>query len=157
MIIECVTTSYLIFFFIFYSMMEMALKSLGSKPKWASTWENLSSGVWEQQRCRPACASPQAAQRLCYSFFWKAKGTVQSLYNTIFGFIGLHHLISELCYKGTILQRKYRKMTILWSFFYNSFLIFHDLKFGNHNMTVFYPNPCFFKVYYKGTALYLVN
>ena len=89
--------------------------------------------------------------------FWKAKGTVQSLYNTIFGSIGLHHVISELCYKGTILQRKYRKMTILWSFFYNSFLIFHDLKFGNHNMTVFYPNPCFFKVYYKGTALYLVN
>ena len=28
---------------------------------------------------------------------------------------------NELCYKGTILQRDYRKRTILWSFSYNSF------------------------------------
>ena len=26
-------------------------------------------GVWEQQRCRPACASAQTDQRLCYSLF----------------------------------------------------------------------------------------
>ena len=49
-------------------------------------------------------------------------GTVHSLYNAIFDSIGLHHVISELCYKGTILQRKYRKMTFLWTFFYNSMI-----------------------------------
>ena len=34
---------------------------------WASTRENLSSGVCEQQSRRPACASAQSDQRLCYS------------------------------------------------------------------------------------------
>ena len=33
----------------------------------ASMRENLSSGVCEQRRRRPACASTQSAQRLCYS------------------------------------------------------------------------------------------
>ena len=33
---------------------------------WASSRENLSSGVCEQQRRRPACASAQSDQRLCY-------------------------------------------------------------------------------------------
>ena len=31
-------------------------------------------------------------------------------------------VISELCYKGILLQRNYRKMTISWSFSYNSFV-----------------------------------
>ena len=39
---------------------------------WASTRENLSSGFCEQHRRRPACASTQSDQRLCYSLFWKA-------------------------------------------------------------------------------------
>ena len=35
---------------------------------WALTRENLSSGlVYEKQRRRPACASAQTDQRLCYS------------------------------------------------------------------------------------------
>ena len=38
---------------------------------WASMRENLSSGVCEQQRRRPACASAQSDQRLCYSLFEK--------------------------------------------------------------------------------------
>ena len=38
---------------------------------WASTRENLSSGVCEQHRRRPACAAAQSDQRLCYSFFAK--------------------------------------------------------------------------------------
>ena len=33
--------------------------------------EPLSSGVWEQQRRRPACASTQSNQRLCYSLIRK--------------------------------------------------------------------------------------
>ena len=35
---------------------------------WASTRENLSSEVWEQQRHRPACASAQSDQCLCFRF-----------------------------------------------------------------------------------------
>ena len=38
---------------------------------WASTRENLSSVVCEQHRRRPACASAQSDQRLCYSLFRK--------------------------------------------------------------------------------------
>ena len=36
---------------------------------WASTRENLSSGVCKQYRRRPACASAQSDQRLCCSVF----------------------------------------------------------------------------------------
>ena len=36
---------------------------------WAATQENLSSVVFEQKRCRPACSSAQSDQRLCYSLF----------------------------------------------------------------------------------------
>ena len=34
------------------------------------------------------------------------------------------HVISELCYKGItlLLQRNYKKITIPWPFFYNSFV-----------------------------------
>ena len=38
---------------------------LTSQPIWASTRENLSSGVCEQPKCRPACASVQSDQHLC--------------------------------------------------------------------------------------------
>ena len=38
---------------------------------WASTRENLSLGVCQQQRRRPACQSMQSDQRLCYSLIAK--------------------------------------------------------------------------------------
>ena len=38
---------------------------------WALTWETLSSRVCKQHRRRPACASAQSDQRLCYSLFGK--------------------------------------------------------------------------------------
>ena len=38
---------------------------------WAQTQEKLSSGVCEQQKCSPACASAQTGQRLSYSLFGK--------------------------------------------------------------------------------------
>ena len=50
--------------------------------------------------------------------------TVQFLYNAI----GMDNVVNELYYKGTISQRNYRKMTISWSFSYNSFVKFHDKK-----------------------------
>ena len=37
---------------------------------WASTRETLSSGICEQHRRRPACASAQSDQRLFFAF-WK--------------------------------------------------------------------------------------
>ena len=39
--------------------------------KCATMRENLSSGVCKQHRRRPACASAQSDQRLCYSRFGK--------------------------------------------------------------------------------------
>ena len=40
------------------------------------------------------------------------------------------------------------------SFSYNSVVKFHiKMKNGSHNMTVLYPNLCYNKVCYKGTAL----
>ena len=37
----------------------------------ASTGEKLSSGICEQQRLRPACASMQTDQRICHLLFGK--------------------------------------------------------------------------------------
>ena len=63
-------------------------------------------------------------------------------------------VISEHCDKVTILQKNYRKMTIAWSFSYNSFAKFNGKKIGSHTMYVLYPNPKCYEVFYKGTALY---
>ena len=94
------------------------------------------------------------------------------------------HVISDLCYKGTILKKNYRKMTSSWSFSYNSFVKFYGKKNwepqhdrGISKIVSEYdqeipqsqtadnpmaprgratqPNPCYDKVRYKGTALYL--
>ena len=46
-------------------------KSMAASYIWASTRENLSSVVYEQHRRRPACASAQSDQRLCYSLCGK--------------------------------------------------------------------------------------
>ena len=42
------------------------------------------------------------------------------------GSIGIDHVVGEFCYKETILQRNYGKMTILWPFSSNSFVKFHE-------------------------------
>ena len=57
----------------------------------------------------------------------------------------MNPVLSELCLIRTILQRNYMysKMTILWSFFKNSFVKFPVEKFGSHGMTVLYPNLCY--------------
>ena len=54
------------------------------------------------------------------------------------GLIGMDSVISESSYKGTVLQKNYRKMTRAFS--YNSFVKFHGKnKFRSHNMAMFYP------------------
>ena len=54
------------------------------------------------------------------------------------GSIGVNHAISELYYKGTILQWNYRKMTIpSWSFSYNSVLCkIHGKKMGVSTLSI---------------------
>ena len=73
------------------------------------------------------------------------------------GSIRMDHVLSELCYKWTILQRTNRKMTILWSFSYKSFVKFYGKKLGSNNMIVLYPNTCYNEVCYKETVLYLLK
>ena len=51
------------------------------------------------------------------------------------GPIGMLCVISESCFKGTILQRSYYGK-------YHSFVKFHGKKFGSH-MTLLYLNPCY--------------
>ena len=63
------------------------------------------------------------------------------------------HVISESCYKRTILSNI--KGIITWSFSYNSFVKFHGKKFVYLNMTMIYPKPCYNEVCYKDTALYM--
>ena len=41
--------------------------------------------------------------------------------------------ISNPCYKETILQRNYWKMTIVWSFSFNFVVKFHCEKLWNHS------------------------
>ena len=48
----------------------------------------------------------------------------------------IDHVISELCYKGTILQRNYRKCPL------NGHFPYMLRTFGSHNMTMLYPNMC---------------
>ena len=73
------------------------------------------------------------------------------------GSIKLEIVISESCYKATILQRNDRKMTMAWSISYNSFVKLQDKKIGSHKMSLLHPNPCYNEVCYcyVGTALYM--
>ena len=68
---------------------------------WASTRENLFSGVCKQHRRRPACASAQTDQRLCYSLI--EKNHILTCYEGNFNFLA--SLCSwgdwfETCYVG---------------------------------------------------------
>ena len=55
------------------------------------------------------------------------------------GSIQMGQVINEVRYKGTILQRNFRKMTILWSFSYNSVVKSHvrKMEVTSDNATVF--------------------
>ena len=56
--------------------------------------------------------------------------------------------------KGQFSKKNYRKMTISWSFSFNSFVKFHGEKIWSHNITVLYANLCYNQVCYEKTALY---
>ena len=74
------------------------------------------------------------------------KGTVQSLIMLCFRSLGKDCILRESSYEGTILQRNYKKMTMEWSFSYNSLVKFNYEKFGSSNMTMLYPNLSQLKV-----------
>ena len=52
---------------------------------WALTGEKLSSGIWDQQKRRPACTSSQSDQCLCYSFI--GKHHIWACYRWTFNFL----------------------------------------------------------------------
>ena len=58
-------------------------------------------------------------------------------------------VISESCYKGTILQRNYRKMTML---FLCKIPWYTNLE-PQHDGVLLYRNLCYKEICYKGTAL----
>ena len=86
---------------------------------WASTRENLSSEVCEQHRRRPACASAQADQRLCYSL----GGDYVILLSTVSGFDGTANpppfQISLLLFSFCVCFLLYFVIIVLIMFFYN--------------------------------------
>ena len=87
---------------------------------------------------QPRKTRPFITQRL---FIGRKESNQTKFIRQCFVSIRIKSVISELCFEWTILQRNYRKMTILWSFSYNSFVKFHGKKLDSHNMTMLYPNP----------------
>ena len=61
---------------------------------------------------------------------------------------------TESCHEGTILHRNYRKLTMQWSFSYNSFVKFHGKKIWEpqHDHVIF--KSLLYRVFYKSSALY---
>ena len=81
---------------------------------------------------------------------------MQSFYKAKFG-VQRNRLCvrREAFFKQTNLQRNNRKMTISWSFSYISLVKLHGNKTVSHNTTLLYPNLCYSKVFYRGSALYM--
>ena len=59
-------------------------------------------------------------------------------------------VISEPCYKGTILKRNCRKITTSWLISYNFLFLYNCVVkfFGSDNMTVLYSNQCYNEMFY---------
>ena len=66
---------------------------------WASTRENLFSVVCEKQRRRPACASAQSDQRLCYSLSGEHSSQGCSIQNSTF--------LASLCSLGDCFESRF--------------------------------------------------
>ena len=78
-------------------------------------------------------------ETLTLPFFHKTQMQCNPFIMLCLGSIEMDGVTSDSCYKGTLLQRNYRKMTISWSFSYNFFLKI----IGSHNITVLYPKVCY--------------
>ena len=89
------------------------------------------------------CNPLSAKVKIAADFIFRPFIVNQPNYNAVcyvLGSIGLDLVINESYYKGTIIQRNYRKTNMTWSFSYNSFVKFHGKKNGRHIMAVLYPN-----------------
>ena len=89
---------------------------------WYKTW--YSSAVARKTKQWSLCQSECKLIEVSSPIFWK-QSTVQSLYNTMFGVHWNGPCYKWASYEGKILQRNYRKMSILWTFSYPSFAKFH--------------------------------
>ena len=78
-----------------------------------------------------------------------------SFITSCLGSIGIDPVISDFVFLSEILQKNYKKMTMLWSFSCNSFVKF--MVYGSHNITVLYPNLCKIEACYKGNVLYFLS
>ena len=74
-------------------------KSHVAAQNWASTRENLSSMVCDEHRRRPACASAQSDQSLCYSLF--GKNNIWPCYGWNFNFL------ASLCSLGDRFETRF--------------------------------------------------
>ena len=82
--------------------------------------------------------------------FAKTK-TILRKRNALFGvYRNRHYIKSELCYKGIILQRIYRKIAKHG----HVFLLFMVKRFGSHNIILLYSNLGLNKICYKGQGSY---
>ena len=130
---------------------------------WASSRQNLSSGFRQSETHTSLFGYTdqleklnfdivlyktqitKALIRLCGCAGWSAPVLFANPRRQVFSHRGP--------YKGAILRWNYRKMTMKWSFSYNSFVKFHGKKkYGNHNTAMLYPNLSYINVCYKGTA-----
>ena len=99
------------------------------------------------KHCYPGISSKHSAVYITVQ--WWVCPEITSIYSSVplycfslyLESIEMDHVLSESCYKGTILQRSYRKMTMLWSFSYNSFVKFYGKRFGIHNKIMLFKNP----------------
>ena len=84
---------------------------------WDSPRENLTLVVCEQQRRRPACASAQSDQRLCYSLFWKV--SYPNCYKRNFNFLASLCSWAGLCESHSVGNTEDRfcsdEAQILWN------------------------------------------
>ena len=69
--------------------LQWKLKQVDDWKNWARSCENVSYAIWEQQRCRSACASAQSDQHLCFSLLRQ--------YDTYTCFIKSFKIVTSFC------------------------------------------------------------
>ena len=100
----------------------------------------------------PSFGYNDTAVRACfdmvtYFYIKDIQHECSAVYSPMFG--GIDQVRNELCYKGTILQRNYRKMTILWSFSLDSFVEFHGNFFSAATANSYIEILCYSKLCYE--------
>ena len=87
----------------------------------------------------PHIASKVVSTLIRYLFAPKMAIHLSSFITLCLGSIGMYRVLSEPRYKGTVLLKNYRKVTITWSFSYDSMI----KKIEGHKLILLCPNPCY--------------